>query len=345
MAMALGASTAGIGTARAEESTSTGPGTADDTARQEVVEARETFRAGVDFARRGKWEEALSSFGRSNRLRPHVVTLYNIGFCLRALGRYTQARRTLTDALAESATTDAATLPDALSTAASVQLEEIRAKLATADVTMRVANAKLLVDGIPLEPARSDGEKTRFVAGTLEPGPPEDVPVGQFVIELDPGTHVFQVIHADHSEPQVVRTFAPGAVVPVLFDVPKAPPPPKPPEPKPRWPAYSLLGVGAAGLAVGTSFGILALEKRSEVSKACPDKECPESSATALSGFRTDADVATAGFVIGILGAVAGGVLWFRSIPGSPPHSVHGAPHARLTPLLGMRSVGLAGEF
>lgn len=345
MAMALGATTLGIGTARADENSSSGPGAADDTARQEVVEARETFRAGVEFARSGKWEEALGSFERSNRLRPHVVTLYNIGFCQRALGRYTQARRTLTDALAESATTDAATLPDALSTAASVQLEEIRGKLASADVTMRVANAKLLVDGAPLEPRRPDGEKTLFVAGTREPGPPEDVPTGRFVIELDPGTHVFQVIHADRSEPQVVRTFAAGSIVPILFDLPKPPPPPKLPEPKPRWPAYSLLGVGAAGLVVGTTFGILALEKRSQVSKSCPDKECPESSANALSGFRTDADVATAGFVIGILGAVAGGVLWFRSVPVSSPNTVHAVHHASLTPLLGVRSVGLAGEF
>ncbi len=344
MAMALGAS-AGIGTARAEETTSAAPGAVDDTARQEVVEARETFRAGVEFARNGKWEEALGSFERSNRLRPHVVTLYNIGFCLRALGRYTQARRTLTDALAESATTDAATLPDALSTAASVQLEEIRAKLASADITMHVASAKLLVDGMPLEPRRSDGGKTLFVAGTREPGPPEDVPMGQFVIELDPGTHVFQLIHADRSEPQIVRTFAAGAVVPVLFDPPKPPPPAKPPEPKPRWPAYTLLGVGAAGLVVGTTFGVVALEKNSRLSNTCPDRQCPETSAGALDQVRTDADVATAAFIVGVLGSVAGGILWLRSVPSSPANKTHAAHGVRFTPLIGARSLGLAGEF
>src|SRR5882724_8403046 len=71
-----------------------------DVAAQAVDEARQTFRLGVDFAKNGRWDDALAAFERSHRLRPHVVTLYNIGFCLNALGRFTAARRTLAEALA-----------------------------------------------------------------------------------------------------------------------------------------------------------------------------------------------------------------------------------------------------
>src|SRR5579864_117728 len=66
-------------------------------------QARALFNDGTDKAHRGDWSQALPAFERSEALRPHAVTTYNIGFCERALGRTTRARKMLGKALSENA--------------------------------------------------------------------------------------------------------------------------------------------------------------------------------------------------------------------------------------------------
>jgi tetratricopeptide (TPR) repeat protein len=61
--------------------------------------ARVSFREGAALVDKAEWASALSSFERSLSIRPHALTLYNIGVCQRFLGRYTLARETLRQAL------------------------------------------------------------------------------------------------------------------------------------------------------------------------------------------------------------------------------------------------------
>src|SRR5438477_204503 len=72
------------------------PAAADEEA---VSEARQRFVEGADLVKRAQWAEALAAFERSDRLRPHAVTRYNIGACERALGRYARARASFERAL------------------------------------------------------------------------------------------------------------------------------------------------------------------------------------------------------------------------------------------------------
>src|SRR5262245_51087209 len=70
---------------------STGTALADDG----KEEARAAFVLGTALVQETKWSEALAAFEKSFALVPHAVTLFNVGACERALGKYIQARRTL----------------------------------------------------------------------------------------------------------------------------------------------------------------------------------------------------------------------------------------------------------
>src|SRR5258706_9800914 len=61
--------------------------------------ARQLYKDGLELVRNAQWAEALAAFEASHELRPHPLTLYNIGACQRALGRYSRALTTLQTAL------------------------------------------------------------------------------------------------------------------------------------------------------------------------------------------------------------------------------------------------------
>src|SRR5260221_14259973 len=58
-----------------------------------VAEARRLFAEGASLADLGRWSEALEKFEASAALRPHATTTYDIGYCERALGHPTRAKR------------------------------------------------------------------------------------------------------------------------------------------------------------------------------------------------------------------------------------------------------------
>jgi tetratricopeptide (TPR) repeat protein len=69
-----------------------------DAARDEAAAA---FKLGTKLVSETKWGEALAAFERAQARVPHAITLFNVGVCERALGRYTAARRTFKAALTE----------------------------------------------------------------------------------------------------------------------------------------------------------------------------------------------------------------------------------------------------
>jgi hypothetical protein len=171
-----------------------------------ITAARQEFLKGSELVSRGAWADALDAFGRSSALRPHPVTTFNAGVCLRAIGAYLRARGKLRDALAFR-TGDA--LPDHLATQARAFIEEIDGILAR--VTIRVAphDVSLAIDGRPLEPVH--GERLHM-AGTLPPGLGRRAPAPIFDVVLDPGSHVFVVSRKGFTSKVVNQTLAPGAV-------------------------------------------------------------------------------------------------------------------------------------
>jgi hypothetical protein len=172
---------------------------ADDT------EARAAFKEGTALVEKAQWAEALAAFERAAAARRHAVTTYNIAACERAMGRYTRARRAFAQALAENDASGAKELPASLAVEAKGAIDQIDALVVRVSLGVAPLEAKVVVDGRPLE---KDGE--RLVAGIRAPGPGEALPKSPSVVVLDPGAHVLTFQREGFADAIMNRTFAPG---------------------------------------------------------------------------------------------------------------------------------------
>lgn len=188
------------------------------------------------------------------------------------------------------------------------------------------------------------------VDGTPVPPPALDVPR-----RVDPGQHVIKGRAPGFAEAHVEVTTPERVTVPVLLrlvpgadaSTAGAPPPLLPREPPPREPprrsgAGSLLvplgfAVGGASLAAAAITGGLSLHLTGELSKECPNKECPVQAHGDLVTANTLANAANVTFAVGLAGAAAGfvGLALGRS-PGASP---------TVQPVVGAGRLGLAGIF
>lgn len=324
----------------------------------DVEQARAAFQEGIAFAKAERWPDALQAFERSDALHPHAITTYNIGYCERLLGHSTRARKMLAKALAEPAR-GAGELPADLIAATQTYLGDAERQIAR--VVLTITPGALAVDGRPLELFATDGPRPVLLAGTRAAGTPEVPPSLTFEVDLDPGSHVFVLTVKGGAEVVANETLSPGAQISLDLRVPapiEAAEPPARPSPQPhvaapavdkpnRVPAFIAFGVGAAGLAVGTVSGLIALGYKGPVDAACAsastDSGCnPKRDA----GFRA-ADIATVSFIAGGVAVGVGAVLFFsasgsKTRPGTAAQSTSGP---EVHPVIGLGTLGLQGQF
>jgi hypothetical protein len=128
-------------------------------------------------------------------------------------------------------------------------------------------------------------------------------------------------------------------LAPAVAPSPLPAPVPEPPAPSrsPGAATWSALGVGAAGLVVGTIAGVVELSKASAVKGECHGNACPETARGDLDGANTMANVSNVALVIGVVGAALGAVFYFTAPRGPVQPSVGVLP--------GGGSVGMGGVF
>jgi hypothetical protein len=95
---------------------------------------------------------------------------------------------------------------------------------------------------------------------------------------------------------------------------------------------------------VGAIAGGIALAQRENVVRNCaPNFACTGAGATYLARMDTAADVSTAGFIVGGVGALTAAVIWSFSLAS---HGATGKASAgRVGPWLSPRGGGVAGTF
>ena len=104
---------------------------------------------------------------------------------------------------------------------------------------------------------------------------------------------------------------------------------------------YVSLAVGGAGLVVGTAFGFVARSTREDLRGACLNDVCSETQRENYDKGRTQANISTAGFIVGGVGVGLGAVLLLTG----PSSKEKAAESAGVRPFLGPTSAGFEGRF
>jgi hypothetical protein len=104
-----------------------------------------------------------------------------------------------------------------------------------------------------------------------------------------------------------------------------------------------LLGAGAAGIAVGSVFGALALGTKSTLDTRCPTKtSCPATEKNDIDTLGSQSWISNIGFAVGVAGAATGVVLLLVSHGGGEKPAARGT---HVAPWVGLGGAGLGGTF
>jgi hypothetical protein len=150
-------------------------------------------------------------------------------------------------------------------------------------------------------------------------------------VVIDPGSHTFRFETAGQppvEKPFVIHQGEKGRLERIAFGEAPPPPPPQlkveelpPPLPTPsetglgtqKILAIVAGGVGVAGVGLGSVFGFVAISKKNDAQKACPDQCIDQSGVTKWSDAKTAAQVADVAFIVGGVALAGGAVLWFTA--------------------------------
>jgi hypothetical protein len=108
-------------------------------------------------------------------------------------------------------------------------------------------------------------------------------------------------------------------------------------------PAIVAFGVGAIGIGLGATFGIMAFGQAEDAKALCNGNVCSPAAADAIDSSRTSGTISTIGFIAGGVGVAAGVVLLIVAPGKSAPAPTKGV--TRVTPWFGLGSAGVNGTF
>ncbi|HEX3772520.1 MAG TPA: hypothetical protein VHV30_16695 [Polyangiaceae bacterium] len=313
----------------------------DDAARADAA-----FAAGKKLLEQNNLAEACAHFAESKRLGPAVgVTLY-LADCYQRLGKLASAYGEFqsAEALARAKKDKRAELAHRRAQALEPRLERLTVHVTTTASTM----PEVSLDGRVLPP---DAWETSM-----------PVDPGDHVVVARQGTHRKEFdVHLDAERPVVAVTVDP------MEDTAPAPPPRAPAPPPPAaaptapaeapdapapappsgdatrtWTAVSLLGVGVAGVVVGSVFGLKAISDRSASNNGpCNAADrCDPHGLSLRDDAIDEARVSTVGFIVGVAGLGASAVVAFV-LPGASSSSVA----VSAGPLPGGASAAVRGTF
>jgi hypothetical protein len=109
--------------------------------------------------------------------------------------------------------------------------------------------------------------------------------------------------------------------------------------------AWAALGIGAAGMTLGTVFGFLAIGRKVALGKACQGTVCTEDQQSNIDALHADAVASNISFAFGLLGLGTGGVLLVAFPQNAAAEARRDEPGLVVRPWAGVGNVGVAGRF
>jgi hypothetical protein len=283
----------------------------------------------------GRWAEARSLFRRAHELAPTARTLRTMGMCSFNLGDYLDAVANLEAALSD---TRKPLSPDQRASASDL-IARSQANVGRFRVHLTPADAVLWVDGRPPLHLGS-GEVL------LEPGRHElsaqasGYQTSRSTLQVEGGDRTTLEIQLEPSPANEPLAMAKGAAAVEAASPPPAqsPPPHSAHGSTQAVLGYVALGVGGASLvAFGISTG-MASSKASTLEDHCIDRACGPSYHDDVDTYNRLKVLSTASLITGAVFAVAGTLL-LVTLPSDS------AEHARLTPMIGLGSLGVRGQL
>lgn len=349
--------------------------TAEAVTDEERSGARAAASAGADAFDAGRYSEAIDYFQRAEALVHSPVHLIYIGRAQVKLGQFVKAGETFIRIKNEGAPAGSSRAVQKAVEDAAVELDRLNQKMPYVVVKLETPpgkKVKVTMDGREI-PAVLVGIQRPVDPGTHKFRATGDgLDTGDVTITVKEGTRETVVL-----KPQPPAKAAPAPAptpAPAPAPAPEAPPAASEPTPAPAEPApaattppgedrgsgqsglriasYAALGVGVAGLAAGTIFGLQAKSKADEADELCGGSR----ESCALDAGSAEADevnelndasgsaktLSIVGFAVGGVGVAAGVTLFVLS---SGQTSESNSSRAHVTPWIGYRSAGLSGRF
>jgi hypothetical protein len=267
----------------------------------ERLAAEALFTEGRTLLASGNAALACEKFAASQTLDPSVGALFNLADCSVRRGETASAWLFFRDAAALAARNG--------------DREREQAALARADALVVPKLTIRLLGATPGLNVRRDGTAVdSTLLGVATP--------------VNPGVHVIDASAAGHRSWRTrVEVSASGGAF--FVDIPALTPQESTPRPAPEAAtpevghgqervALALGGVGVLSLAVGVVFGLKASSTWSDVTTACPNRQCPNAQvANDYEGKRRDAlrdaVISTGGFAVSLVALGTGAVLWWTA--------------------------------
>jgi len=319
-----------------------GSSRAEDAA-ENVAAARTLGIEGVQLADAGKCPEAIEKLQRAESLHHAPTILGRLGECQVNVGEVVAGTENLNmvvrevlPANAPKVFHDAQDRAQKVLTAATPKIAHLVIRITPSEVNASVAVAGKPVPAALIGAERPTDPGTHLVTATAEGYQPASA-----TVTLPEGGHQDITLLLE-KDPNAVAALPPVKVAPppITGDDSHVPPPSAK---KSNTPAFVALGIGGAGLVVGSIAGALAFSKASD----CPNKVCPTQSD--LDRAKSMATVSTIGFGVGIAGVAVGTVLLLTGNSSSENAATQAkrlpAPKLAVHPWFGVSSVGLMGSF
>jgi hypothetical protein len=295
------------------------------------MRAEYLFRSGEKKFDSGQYAEACQDFTESLRFGPKLGTLLNLALCHETVGKPATAWSEYHHGAAWAAQNGQRDRHDfALQHAVALELKLPRVLL---QLPADRAIATVDIDGEPLPDSR-----------------------WYLPVFLDPGEHS-ATLSAPGKQRATVKFRVTSSPTEQLVSVPAlvddlAPEPaaqrslaPSDPDHARRLVGYVGLGVGAVGVAVGVTFGLLAIDKRDQIGAQCAGNQCSPEGAQRYRDAQANATIATVGTVIGVAAGAVGGWLVMTSRRASKGSPAKGTAHLGLVPRANGAELGLGGSF
>jgi hypothetical protein len=323
-----------------------------DASAPDKAAARELGIAGIQLADKGDCPGAIAKLQKAAELYAAPTIVERLGECQIAVGKLVAGTESLQSVLHQ----DLGPAPNPVFVEAQKRAQKVldAARPRIAKVVIHVTgprpeDASVMVDGDRVPSALLDAERP------TDPGAHQVVASAPGFKETSASVMLAEGARSEVTlalEPSAAPA-APGApIVPVAPTTFPTPTHETTPTTQPSsggaggrslaLPIASFL-VGAAGLAVGATFGILAINKKSSLDSVCIDKTCPTQSQSDIDSLNTTATISTVGWVVGGIGV--GGSLLLLLATGGGPKEPAAPAHAALRPVIGPSSLGFGGSF